>query len=254
MTAARQRGAALMIVLWAVILLAGLVGGMLATGGGEAALSANMIDAARAGHLAEAGVQRAVLALLDPDERRKLPLDNPAAFSLQLSDDIEISLLIKDSCGDVDLNWSPPGLLRAYGLAVGMKPAAALAFAGAITKRREPPIGAVAPWQSVRELASLPGIGPAEMAVLAAGLTVNCREAGADPRRAGVLVKRALLLAQADGVAPGISHELAYEVLATARLISGAQASVRASIWLSTEPGRPYRITAWERQQDGIRR
>lgn len=242
----RQRGAALLIVIWAVILLAGFVAGILATGGSEAALSANMIDAARAQHLAAAGVQRAVLALLDPDERNKLQLEAPAAFAMRLSDDAEISIRIKDSCGDIDLNWPAPELLRAYALAAGMKPAAALGFAEAVAAGRGP--GPQTQWQSVREIAALPGVSAASLAVLADGLTVNCRDAGADPRRAGVLVKRALLLAGGEALYGGVSHQLAYEVLSVARLASGAEAAVKASVWLAVEQGTPYRIVAWERQ------
>lgn len=243
-TGKNQRGSALLIVIWAVVLLAGLVAGMVATGGSEAALTANMIDAARANHLADAGVQRAVLALLDPQTRRKLLLDSPASFTVQLADDAEITIRIKDSCGDIDLNWSAPELLRAYAVASGMKPQAADEFAHAVMARRQAAAEASAAWQSVRELGNLPGIGGAEIAALAPGLTVNCRDSGADLRRAGVLVKRALALAGGGG---GVSHELAYEVESRARLASGAEVRIRAAIWLSLERGRPYRIAAWER-------
>lgn len=242
----RQRGAALLIVIWAVILLAGFVAGVLATGGSEAALSASMIDAARARHLAAAGVQRAVLALLDPAERGKLQLAQPVTFAMRLSDDASISIRIKDSCGGIDLNWAAPELLRAYALAAGMPPAAALGFAKAVTDGRGP--GPQTHWQSVGEITALPGMSAALLAALAEGLTVNCRDAGADPGRAGVLVKQALLLAGGEAAHGGVSHQLAYEVLSVAQLSSGARAAIMASIWLTVEPGAPYRITAWERQ------
>lgn len=241
---ANQRGSALLVVIWAVVLLAGLIAGMVATGGSEAALTSNMINTARANHLAAAGVQHAILALLDPDMRAKLLNQSPAEFSVQLADDATIGIRIQDSCGDIDLNWSPPELLRAYAMTVGLKTAAAGKFAEAVTAHRQASPHASAAWQSVRELGKLPGIGGAEFAALSPGLTVNCREAGADPRRAGAAVKRALLLAGTDG---SVSHELAYQVESRATLVSGAEVRLRASIWLSLDDGKPYRIAAWER-------
>jgi len=215
-----------------------------ATGGSEAALTANMIDAARANHLASAGVQRAILALLDPDARVKLLKQSPAEFAVQITDDATISIRIQDSCGDIDLNWSPPELLHAYAMTVGLKTAAAGKFTEAVTTHREASPNASAAWQSVRELGGMPGMSGAEFAALSPGLTVNCREAGADPRHAGVAVKRALLLAGVDG---SVSHELAYTVESRAKLASGAEVRLRASVWLSLDGGKPYRIAAWER-------
>lgn len=243
----RENGMALIIAVWAVILIGAFVTGMVAMGGGDAAVTANRIDASRAQHLASAGVSRAVAALVDPITREKLALAQP--FAVQLGDEAEIMVVVRDSCGAIDLNWAPSALLRAYGVTMGMKPAAAERFAKAIVARQQTAlnIGATelnsGPWQSLDQLADLPGIDSAMLESLRPGLTINCREAGADPCCASETVKQALGLA---GIGGSPSHRLAYEIEAQASLASGGRATVLAAIWLSRAPGPPYYyVTAW---------
>jgi len=246
----RENGMALMIAVWAVILIGAFVGGMIALGGGDAALSANRIEAARARHLAEAGIHRAIAALVDPAAREKLKLAQP--FSVQLEDGAEIKVIIRDSCGAIDLNWAPKALLRAYGVTAGMNPAEADHFASAIVARSQSVLSPQAtalnsgPWQSLDQLAEIQAIGTAQLQALRPGLTVNCREAGADICCAPEAVKAALSLA-GGGSSP--SHKLAYEITAQASLAAGAKVTIEAAIWLSRQPGPPYyHVTGWRTQ------
>ncbi len=246
----RENGMALMVAMWAVILIGAFVAGMVAIGGSDAAITANRIDVARARHLADAGVYRAIADLVDPATREKLPLGQP--FSVQLDDEARITVQVRDSCGAIDLNWAPAVLLRAYGVTLGMKPAAAERFSQEVVARQGTVIAPEAaelnsgPWQSLDQLADLPGMDREQMQALLSGLTINCREAGADPCCAPDTVKRALSLAGAGG---SPSHKLAYEIEAQASLASGAKAAVQATIWLSREPGPPYYyITGWRTQ------
>ncbi|MEQ1887639.1 MAG: hypothetical protein ABL951_00500 [Alphaproteobacteria bacterium] len=245
-----ENGMAMMIALWAIILMGAFVGGMLTIRGGDAALTANRIDAARARHLAEAGVQRAIAALADPAAREKIPMGQP--FSIQLNDEATISVQVKDSCGAIDLNWAPLALLRAYAETAGMKPAAAERFASAIVARQQSVLSQDAvqlntgPWQSLDQLADLPDMDRGLLQALRPGLTINCREVGADACCAPEAVKHALSLA---GVNSSPSHKLAYEIAAQASLASGAKVTVQAAIWLSREAGPPfYFVTGWRTQ------
>lgn len=238
---------ALLIALWAVILMGAFVTGMIAIGGGDAAITANQIDAARARHLADAGVRRAIAILADPDAREKLALAQ--AFSIQLPDEAEIAVQVRDSCGAIDLNWAPQALLRAYAVTAGMKPAVAERFAQAVVARRQTAISAkqedinTGPWQSLDQLSGIPDIDGDLLLAMRPGLTINCREAGADPCCATEAVKSALSLA---GVSGSPSHRLAYEIQAQASLASGAKVTVQAAIWLSRTPGPPYYyVTGW---------
>lgn len=245
----KQNGMALMIAVWAVILLGAFITGILLTGARNAAYTSNRIAAAQARHLAEAGVYRAIAALADPRERAQLPLGAPAPFATQLADDAQIHVVVRDSCGGIDLNWAPEALLRAYGVIQGLRPAAADRIARAIVARQYRELSPEAenlntgPWQSLDELATLDGMDAEMLEKLRPGLTVNCREAGADKAYATQAVKEALRLSGAGGVP---SHRLAYEIEAAAILDGGAKAAVRAAIWLSLEPGPPYyHVVAW---------
>lgn len=245
----KQSGMALMIAVWAVIILGALITGILMTGARNAAYTSNRIAAAQARHLAEAGVYRAIAALADPRQRAQLPLGAPAPFAMQLADGARIYVAVRDSCGAIDLNWAPEALLRAYGVIQGLQPAAADHIARAIVARqyRELPADTqdlnTGPWQGIDELATLEGMDAEMLEKLRPGLTVNCREAGADAAYATQAVKEALGLAGAGGVP---SHHLAYEIEAAAILDGGVKTSVRAAIWLSLEPGPPYyHVAAW---------
>lgn len=242
-----ESGIALIVAVWAVILIGGLVTGMVVMGGGDAAITGNRIETARAQALAEAGVVRAMSALADPQSREKLPLGQP--FTVQLEDATNITVEVRDSCGSIDLNWAPEPLLRAYAMLAGLKSDAAGRFSKMIAARREAAITAgkdelhSGPWQSLDQLADLPGIGPAALLALRPGLTLNCREAGADPWLAPDLVRQAQGMA---GVSGSPSHGMAYEIQARASTATGAKSTILAEIWLSRQPGPPYYfITGW---------
>lgn len=243
----REDGMALLIAVWAIILISAFVAGMVVMSGTDAAITANQIESARVRYLANAGIQRGIAALTDPVAREKLTLGQ--AFSVQLDDDSSIAVEVRDSCGAIDLNWAPHILLRAYGETMGMKPVAAQSFADAIIARQQTVLSKNAdpliagPWQSLDQLADIPGIDKQMLDALRAGLTINCRETGADPCCASEPVRQALRLS---GVTGSPSHKLAYEIEAQANLATGAKASVQASIWLSREAGPPiYRVTEW---------
>jgi general secretion pathway protein K len=242
-----ENGIALIIAVWAVILIGGFVTGMVVMGGSDAAITGNRIEAARAQALAEAGVARAIEALADPQSREKLPLGQP--FTVQLEDAAEITVEVRDSCGSIDLNWAPEPLLQAYAVTAGLKSDAAGRFSAAIVARRETASTNgkdelhSGPWQSLDQLAGLPGLSAATFQALRSGLTINCREAGADPHLASGLVLQALGKASVRG---SPSHGMAYEIQAKASLASGAKATIEAAIWLSRMPGSPfYYVTGW---------
>ena len=242
-----ESGIALLLAVWAVILIGGFVTGVMVLGGGDAAITANRIDMARAQGLAEAGVATAIAALTGPDFNKRPALAQP--FSVELEDGARIMVEIRDSCGAIDINWAPEALLRAYAMTIGMKSDAAGRLAGAIVARRQavPATGKdewrTGPWQSLEQLADLPGMDKRTLEEIRPGLTVNCGEAGADPQHAPDTVREALGLS---GVSGGPSHGLAYEIEAKARLASGAKVTLLAAIWLSRQPGPPYYfITGW---------
>lgn len=264
-----QRGVALLLAMWAVILLGGLVGGLLLTASSEVRLAHNLIAVEKAQNLAEAGINRAILLLLSSDELADIELGGAAGFTLRLDDAAEIAVTIRDSCGQIDLNWAPAPLLSAYAVTAGLSPTSARQFSEAVIAGREnshlssgnfplsgfgqapalPPVALpdgipAAPWQTRRDIARLPGIGGPELAVLLPGLTVNCREQGADPQFAGAEVRRAITLSGFSGR----SHRLAYDITAQVKLPGGAKAATEAALWLTRDSNAPYRIVHWYRR------
>lgn len=264
-----QRGVALLLAIWAIILLGGLVGGVLATGTSEARLARNLIAIEKAQNLAEAGINRAILLLLSSDDLAEIELGDATGFGISLDDAAEITVTIRDSCGQIDLNWAPEPLLSAYAVAVGLSPASARQFSVAVIAGRGvadaasgdatansfgplstmPPVAAsgdipAGPWQTRRDIARLAGIGRQELAALLPGLTVNCREQGADPEFAGASVSRAIALTGLSGR----SHRLAYDITAEVKLSDGAAAATEAALWLTRDSDEPYRIVHWYRR------
>ena len=264
-----QRGIALLLAIWAIILLGGLVGGLLATGSSEARLARNLIAIEKAQNLADAGIHRAILLLLSSDDLAEIELGDATGFGLRLDNAAEITVTIRDSCGQIDLNWAPEPLLSAYAVAVGLSPASARQFSAAVMAGRgaddaasvdgtansfgplsaRPPVAAsggipAGPWQTRRDIARLTGIGRQELAALLPGITVNCREQGADPEFAGASVSRAIALTGLSGR----SHRLAYDITAEVKLPDGATAATEAALWLTRDSREPYRIVHWYRR------
>lgn len=103
----RCRGLALIVVLWAVVLLVLLAAGFSFSLRTEARLSAGVIERARAGAAAEAGVRRLMVMLATADRRRAGPYDARMRF-----DAIEVTLRMEPESARADLNAAPARLLE----------------------------------------------------------------------------------------------------------------------------------------------
>lgn len=132
----RQRGAALLMVLWLLILLAGLVSVFAFTARVEA-IQGSALRAQVAGRLAaEAGIELAALRMADSDpQRRWYPDGRPQAFRFEGYD---IEVRVQDESGKVDLNAADTSLLAALLIALDVEPERAQQLAGAIQDWRDP--------------------------------------------------------------------------------------------------------------------
>ncbi len=187
---ARPRGLALITVLWVMVLLSLIAASFARTSRTEVNLARNLIDNAEAEALAEAGVYRAILGLIEADPARPWRVDGTAyAWSYGGA---EVRLAVQDEGGKLDLNAAPQrllvGLLRSAGLA---EPEAA-AMADRIADFRdgddltrvngaEDPDYAEAglawgakdaPFEAVAELQQVLGVSPELYARLAPALTL----------------------------------------------------------------------------------
>ena len=71
----RQRGIALIAVLWGLVLLAIIAASVTATSRTETRLAHNLVENAKAQALADAGIHRAVLGLLQPETEGLIGLE-----------------------------------------------------------------------------------------------------------------------------------------------------------------------------------
>src|ERR1700752_666316 len=106
----RQRGFALLIVLWTLVLLTLLGTQILARGHGEAQLAGNLRGAAAAEAAADGAIEEAIFHLLDGSSRRWLA---DGAVHLIRFPSATVEVRIEDEAGKVNPNLASPALLRA---------------------------------------------------------------------------------------------------------------------------------------------
>lgn len=205
-----QRGIALVIVLWSLVLLAVIATGFAADTRTETKLAHNMAETAKARALAEAGVQRAILELLKPAAERRLTVgDPPARFTFGGG---EILLTLEDEGGKIDLNRAPDTLLRGLLTAAGIEDEDAARLVNAIADFRDSDaqrradgaedddyraagLGHEAkdrPFEDIEELKQVLGMTPELYARIAPALTVHSRSRRVNRKTASPLVLQAL--------------------------------------------------------------
>ncbi len=130
------RGAALLLVLWLLMLLAGLVS-VFALAARTEALQGSALRVQVAGrHAAEAGVELAALRMSATDTRlRWMPDARVNRFAF---DDYGIEVRVQDEAGKFDLNVSDPRQLAALMVALGVEESRARTLAGTIQDWRDP--------------------------------------------------------------------------------------------------------------------
>ena len=187
----RQRGAALMLVLWLVMLMTALVGAFAVTARIEHLQGRMQRDGAVAGEAARAGVEYALDRVADPDPLLRWQPDG-REYDWRFGD-ADLRVRVVDESGKVDLNRSDASLLAALLRGAGAEPAQAGAVAAAILDWRDAdgltqpaggaedpdyaaaglPYGAKdASFDSVAEVEQVLGMTPALYARLAPLLTV----------------------------------------------------------------------------------
>ncbi|MBP0494956.1 general secretion pathway protein GspK [Pararoseomonas indoligenes] len=268
-----QRGFALLLVLWTLVLLTLIVSSLVAGGRGEVRLSANLRAAATAEALADGAVHEAVFRLLDPSEAgwrgdrvgdaapRELPLPGGRAV-----------VRIEDQAGLVNPNTVSDALMEALLRRAGADQRQAQSIAAAIADWRAPtaaprPMGAKAPqyrqagldyappdapFRSVAELRLVLGMTPVLFDQLAPNLTVF-REGDPEGALAPPLVQQALrdVTGQASFPAQPAVGVRVLTISAAASGPGGGRFTRRAVVRIgSALSERPYRFLAWDRVED----
>ena len=130
----RERGFALLLVIWVVAILSVLAAGFAVATRSESRLARNLLEAAEARALAEAGVARAGLALLETDPRRQWRGDGtPHELALEGG---TARIRIEDEAGKIDLNLAPPELLSGLCVELRIDGSICAALMDGVTERR----------------------------------------------------------------------------------------------------------------------
>ena len=116
-TVQHQRGIALIIVLWLIVLLGVMAAGHARNVHTETLLASRQLESARARALAEAGVQHAIIELLARNSVREWPI-NGTITTVHI-DGHEVSIAVRDATGLIDLNAASADLLAAAFAATG---------------------------------------------------------------------------------------------------------------------------------------
>lgn len=260
--AAGERGFALIIVLWSVVLLTLIVTGLAATGRTEVQLASNLRAAAVAEAAADGAVHEAIYRLLDP--QRPWPADN-AERVLQVPG-ATVLVQVVDDAGKLNPNRASPELLAGLmrRLDVGAGPATQVARA--IVDWRDPgdparpreliaaqyraagrsygPPGA--PLLSLDELGAVLGMTPELLDRLTPYLSV-LTDIPTDPALALPALRQAM--ADASGPPRPVPRRPPRNVTITAQAAgtAGAQFTRRASVRLGNGPKEPlFLIQVWE--------
>jgi general secretion pathway protein K len=155
-----QKGMALVLVLWLVVLLSVLATGHARNVHTETSLVSWQMETAQARALAEAGAQRAILDLMSGAARQWSANGTINSFKF---DDHDISIAIRDATGLIDLNSANSELLGALISAAGPDQ---------ITRQRI--VDAILDWRDADDLTHL--YGAEDDDYRAAGLTWSARD------------------------------------------------------------------------------
>jgi general secretion pathway protein K len=221
----RQRGVALVLVMWVAVILGIVAASFIMERHTETLVVTNSLAMARAQAAADAGITRAVAEayrgdLSSPDAWKRDGAPHDWSF-----DGVPVSIEMRDESGKIDINAASDLLLRGLLLSVGLADDEADKLLDAILDWRDPdslkrPNGAEepeyraaglsyrpgnAPFQAMEELQLVLGMRPEIYRRLAPLITVYSRSPGVSPQ----VASRAVLLA-----IPGLSTEVVDQYIA----------------------------------------
>ena len=274
-----QRGAALLLVMWLVALLASLIGAFALTARIERLQERVLSRGAVAGEAARAGLEWSLVQIDNPDARQRWIPDGRTYHWHY--DGIPVDVQIQDEQGKVDINAADPQLLTALFQALGVEHDAATRVASAIVDWRDAdsltqpqggaedpeyasaglPYGAKdAPFETVAEVEQVLGMTPALYAKVAPYLTVFTGNGTPDTAYAAGPVLTAMgldgraLVAAREALPPGADTGLVagnggtYSIRSVARLREGRTAAITGVVRTGGNgaPGSAYTALDWE--------
>jgi general secretion pathway protein K len=270
-----ERGTALLLVLWATILLAALLAGVAAASRSHSQAALYGAEHARAELAAEAGLAQAVAGLRAPDQQYQwVPDGRPYTFAF---DGAKVTVRVVDVSGMADLNAAPAGLLRGIFQAAGVDAMRSGQLADAVVSSRGGASGrAGQPFRAIDQLARLPGMDMALFGKIENAVTVYSGRNFPDASYTGALVLaslRGIGVAQAETLVDarrkrvarrGAGNGQAFGAVANGPLVAGyggvvervfsvaempdgnrAGLDVTLRLALTGTQARPYKVLDW---------
>ena len=187
----QERGTALLLVLWATVLLAALLAGVAAASRSHSQAALYGAEHARAELAAEAGLAQAIAGLRAPDQQHQwVPDGRPYTFAF---DGAKVTVRVVDVSGMADLNAASATLLRGIFQAAGADNLRAGQLADAVVSSRGGTSGrAGQPFRAIDQLARLPGMDLALFGKIENTVTVYSGRNFPDASYAGALVLASL--------------------------------------------------------------
>lgn len=237
----RQKGIALLLVLWALALLSLLLGGLAGWVQLETRQAQWQRQHTQALLVAEAGMNQAVQLLLDQSHRPRWIADGrgmPLRF-----DDAQLVVGVISERGKLDLNAALVDDVTRLAQACGASRNQATQLAKALQGRRggnEPPL------RVIEELRQLPGMTQKLYSRLLPEVTLWSGLARPEPAFATPLLKRALNMP--DQSAMGADPGDVVSIDSQAQLPSGFTARLQTTVLLNPSEGnaQPYRVLRWQ--------
>ncbi|HEX6833069.1 MAG TPA: hypothetical protein VF132_06000 [Rudaea sp.] len=229
-----QRGMALLLVMWVIVLMGILLGSFALISRTENLQSRHMFDATSGRYDAQAGLERAVYELRNPDVTQRWVGDGrPYEFDYEGA---HIRIEITDETGKIDLNTANDQILKQLFLSVGVDEMNAEGLAEAIMDWRDPddlprPQGAEAAqyaaaglpygprngrFQTVAEVQQVFGMNYDLYRKIEPAITISSGTGMPNPAFAPIEALRAL---------PGMTEDLAQEIVTMRQQVPFGQAS-----------------------------
>jgi general secretion pathway protein K len=267
-----ERGFALLIVLWTLVLIAFIVAHIAVSGHSEIRIAENLADNAVTAAAADGAISEAIFNLSNPQPQERWPLDG-SVRELPVGD-CRVALRLEDEASRINPNLASPVLLQALLQTLGVNPQMAAHLAGAIaewvgTAETQQPAAAIladyraaglnygppqAPLESLGELGEVLGMTPSVLALLRPHLTLY-GPAEPNPNSSDPAVAAALaMVAETGDVAPSVDPTP--PGIVTARIIADGSGPGDARVERvavvrvgSALPGG-YSVLAWGNEVD----
>lgn len=237
----RQRGVALLLVLWVLALLASLLAGLLGWVHLQNRQALWQRQHTQAVLAAEAGIGMAVLAQLQRDPQRHWAADGqPHALRFE---DAQLAVSLRSEQGKLDLNAAPveqvARLLRACGATAGQL----AQLTHALNQRRG---ASQSPLRRVEELRELPGMSQPVYQRAVPFVTLWSGMASPEPGLAEPWLQQALNLPRSRATGRDAGPIITLQSRATLPGGYATTLSVTLLINPSKEGARPYRVLRWQ--------